>query len=300
VGAIDPGGSLTLAPPTTLAAQCTSQDETDGVGLAYLGGSGVVVSARPGCGQQAGLDLVQVDPTGAVQQSAFSAYGTKPRLSDAHGASPTGAGSGFVALIDQGTASLVPFAGLHAQGAGSPFGGAAQQIAEVAATDQTVALLSGGAGTLALQLGAAPPSAGAAQGARALVLSDGGSGGQSLAFNAFDVGGSGPAASGSFSPPGQGAPVGGDVALHGDRAMFAVEQPGAISVVVYDHASTAPTPLRSVLLAGDPRVPAQTNVRDGRVAIAASDSRVLVAWVTAINIGPNDPLGGYAVYACAP
>lgn len=313
VGAIDPGGSLTLAAPTTLPAQCTSQDESDGVGLEYLGGSGVVASARPGCGQKAGVDLLQVDATGAVKQSGFSPLGTKPRLSDAHGATPTGAGSGYLAVLDQGNASLVTHSGVQVQGGGSPFGvGTAQQIAEVAATDQTVALLSGGAGTLVLQLGTGSGDGGAAntlsgtwgavaaQASRALVLSDGGSGGQSLAFHAFDVGGSGPAASGTFSPPGQGAPVGGDVALHGDRAMFAVEQPGAISVLVYDHASTTPTPLRSVLLASDVRVPAQTNVRDGRVAIAASDSRVLVVWMTAINIGPNDPVGGYAVYACAP
>jgi hypothetical protein len=36
------------------------------------------------------------------------------------------------------------------------------------------------------------------------------------------------------------------------------------------------------------------------VAIAASDTRALVVWTTATTLGPNDPLGGYALYACAP
>jgi hypothetical protein len=314
VGALDPGGSLTLNAPTTLPAQCPNQNETDGVGLAYLGGAGVVLSARPACGQQPGLDALQVDASGNVKQTAFSPTGAQPALSSTHAASPTGAGSGWVAVLEQGAPSLLPLAGLQVQGSGSRFGGAPpQSLAEVAATDQAVALLAGGGGTLTLQLGVTPADAGAAntlagtwgavaaEASRALVLSNGGgTGGQPLAFHAYDVGGSGASASGTFAPPGQGTVAGGDVALHGDRAMFALEQPGAVSIMVYDHASTTPSPLRSVLLSADARVPAQTTVRDGRVAIAASDSRVLVTWITAINIGPNDPVGGYALYACAP
>lgn len=313
VGAIDPGGSLALASPTTLPSQCASQDETDAVGIAYLGGAGVVVSARPACGAQAGIDALQVDAAGNVHDAAFTAHADKPVLSNAHAASPTGTGTGWIALLDKGAASLVPLAGVNVQSGATAFGGAPpQSLAEVVATPQTVALLAGGGGTLTLQLGVPAGDGGAghtmtatwgavaADAARALVLSDGGTGGQPLAFHAFDVGAAGESASGSFAPPGQGDVAGGDVALHGDRAMFAVEQPGSVSIVVYDHASTAPTPLRSVLLSADPRVPAQTNVRDGRVAIAASDSRVLVAWTTAIQLGPDDPVGGYAVYACAP
>jgi hypothetical protein len=94
--------------------------------------------------------------------------------------------------------------------------------------------------------------------------------------------------------------AGGDVAFHADRVLFAAEQPGALSVVVYDRASTSPTFLGSVLLSDDARIPAQDTVRDGRLAITASDSRVLIAWITATTLGPDDPVGGYAVYACAP
>jgi hypothetical protein len=140
----------------------------------------------------------------------------------------------------------------------------------------------------------------AAEGSRAYVVSDGGSGSQGLSFAAFDLGGSAAAASATFAPPGKGVALGGDVAFHGDRVMFAAEQPGTLSVVVYEHASTTPTFLRGILLSSDARIPSQDNVRDGRLAIAASDSRVLVAWMTATTLGPNDPVGGYALYACAP
>jgi hypothetical protein len=36
------------------------------------------------------------------------------------------------------------------------------------------------------------------------------------------------------------------------------------------------------------------------LAVTASDSRVLVVWITAASLDPNDPVGGYALYACAP
>jgi hypothetical protein len=176
------------------------------------------------------------------------------------------------------------------------------------------ALLAGNGSTLdlELQVGASAPDGGApfsmngtwgavaAEGSRAYVVHDSSSSTQPLAFSAFDLGGSLAAASATFAPPGQGAVAGGDVAFHGDRVMFAAEQPGALSIVVYDHASTSPTFLTSVLLSGDARIPAQDSVRDGRIAIAASDSRVLVAWMTATSLGPDDPVGGYALYACAP
>jgi hypothetical protein len=41
-------------------------------------------------------------------------------------------------------------------------------------------------------------------------------------------------------------------------------------------------------------------VRDGRVAVAMSDTQLLVVWLTATDLGPDDPVGGYALYACAP
>ncbi|HEY8039566.1 MAG TPA: hypothetical protein VIF15_07220 [Polyangiaceae bacterium] len=326
VAEVDPGGGLTIAPTTTLAAQCPDQDEGDGVAISYFGASGVVASARPACGaQQAGVDLMQIDGGGAVLQSAFEVTaGGKAAISNAHGLALTGASSGWLAYLDaQGAAGAVALSGLLTQGSPTPFGGGPPAtLAQVVSTNQMLALLAAGPGptgdagaggpTLRLQLGASPSSTSlpmvlggtwgalAAEGARAFVLSDAGAGGKPVAWHAFDLGGPSAVATDSFAPPGAGAVLGGDVAFRLDRVMFVLEQAGALSVAVYDHASTTPTPLRSVLLSGDARVPSQATVRDGRVAIAASDSRVLVAWLTAKTIGPNDPLGGYALYACAP
>jgi hypothetical protein len=139
-----------------------------------------------------------------------------------------------------------------------------------------------------------------AQAGRAFVLGGADDQSSSVTWAAVDLGTAAPAAADAVALPGQGAALGGDIALRGDRLMLAVEQPGAIAVAVYDHASTTPTPLRYVLLSDDPRVPPQSTVRDGRLALAVSDSRVAVVWVTAANLGPNDAVGGYAVYACLP
>jgi len=316
VVAIDAGGAAAIATPTLLPGQCPSLDESDGVGLAYLGGAGVVVSARPACpGGTAGFDAYAVDAAGNATQPTFTSTASAPALSNAHSTALTGAGAGWLAALEQGAPSLYTLAGLAPQGGPTRFGaGGTQKLADVVATSQMVALLSGDGTTLAPALGTSPAGgdAGAGQGfaatwgalaadaGRAFVLSDGGGGATPLQFHAFDLGASGTAASGAFAAPGSGAVLGGDVALLGDRVAFALEQAGALSVVVYDHASTTPSALRTVLLSGDARYPATTTVRDGRVAVAAAGSRVLVTWITALNLAPNDPLGGYALFACAP
>ena len=89
-----------------------------------------------------------------------------------------------------------------------------------------------------------------------------------------------------------------DIAFHQDHLFFAVERPGAITLGVFTNATTTPTLLREVPLDGDPRIPATSSVRDGRVAVLATDSRVIVAWTTQESLGPNDATGGFAVFAC--
>jgi hypothetical protein len=46
------------------------------------------------------------------------------------------------------------------------------------------------------------------------------------------------------------------------------------------------------------RISGISTVRDGSVAVAASDTRVAVVWTTAKVLGQNDAAGGYAVFAC--
>jgi hypothetical protein len=89
-----------------------------------------------------------------------------------------------------------------------------------------------------------------------------------------------------------------DVAFHLDNMFFAVETPGSISLVSYNHATTTPVYSKEIVLGQNPRIPALSSVRDGRLAVAASDTRVAVAWVTGRELAPDDAVGGYAIFAC--
>jgi hypothetical protein len=140
----------------------------------------------------------------------------------------------------------------------------------------------------------------AALGTRVMVMSDGGGPGRSVSYRAFDLGKTAPAETNGFSIEGAGAPTTGDVTMLADRAYFAALKPGSVSLHVYANASTTPTALREVLFSKQPRIPSVANVRDGRVAVAATASRVAVAWTTAKVLNNNDSTGGYAVFACTP
>jgi len=310
---VDPGAALTITSPTQLPTQCMNGGEADGLGLSFVGSPGTLVSARPMCGSQpAGFDALQVSAAGKVTGMAFgAAAGGQPTLST-HALAMRAPGAGWLAYLDGGRAKVTAFSGTLPQGTATTFGGAAPQtLAQVAVTSQGLALLAGGSASLELSLGSAASDAGApvtlagswgalaTGGGRAVVLSGSGMTAQPLAWNALDPGATSPE-SATFAAPAQGAVAGGDIAMLGDLATFAVEQPGAVSLVVVDHASTTPTLLRSVVLSGDPRVPSQANVRDGKVAVAMSGEQVMVTWVTATKPGNDDAIGGWALYACAP
>lgn len=140
----------------------------------------------------------------------------------------------------------------------------------------------------------------AALGARVIVVSDGGGPGRSVSYRTFDLDKAAPAETSGFSVEGSGNPTTGDVVMLDDKAYFAVLKPGSVSLHVYSNATTTPTPLREVLFGKQPRIPAVSTVRDGRVAVAATASRVAVAWTTAKVLTNNDNTGGYAVFACTP
>jgi hypothetical protein len=140
----------------------------------------------------------------------------------------------------------------------------------------------------------------AALGGRVLVMSDGTGPGRSVTYRAFDLSSDSPADTNGFSVDGDGKVTAGDVALAGDRAYFATLKEGGISLHVFANATTKLTPLRSVLFAREPRISAINTVRDGRVAVAATENRVAVTWTTAKILGSNDPTGGYAVFGCTP
>ncbi|MFO0677595.1 MAG: hypothetical protein U0169_13750 [Polyangiaceae bacterium] len=221
--------------------------------------------------------------------------------------------------------------------AGFDFGGGGTAVeAQVAATDKVVGLLArGAAGSSSADGGTTPgdpttsanelrlqmTSAGsnlaslpapysftgawasmAAQSTRVFVVAPGAAT-RPLVYRAFDLQLSGatpePKIEESFTPEVLGKVLYADVTVHNDRIFMAVEQAGSISVVVFDHASTTPTFVSETVLARDPRVPSYIGLaRDGRLAIAASDTRVAVAWVSARVLKSSDVPGGYAIFAC--
>jgi hypothetical protein len=140
----------------------------------------------------------------------------------------------------------------------------------------------------------------AALGARVIVVSDGGGPGRSVTYRTFDLGKTAPAETNGFSIEGTGNPTTGDVTMLEDKAFFVALKPGSVSLHVYANATTTPTPLREVLFGKQPRISGISTVRDGRVAVAATATRVAVAWTTAKVLSNNDSTGGYAVFACTP
>lgn len=146
----------------------------------------------------------------------------------------------------------------------------------------------------------------AVQGTRAVVVSDGPSRSRPVSFRIFDLGATEPAIIDGFSTISRGNVSAAGVAFVGDRLFFVVEgrslaserDPAFLGVVAFDGATTTPSFLREVSLGDNPRVPSIRSVRDGRIAIAATDTRVAVAWTTGRELDSNDAVGGYAVMAC--
>lgn len=204
-----------------------------------------------------------------------------------------------VALLAAGHQSSPPPPG----DAGAKDGGADAGAETGASSENTIRLnlVSGGASFNSLPAPVQLPgsfASAAVQGSRLIVVTDSVTPGQPAAFEVFDLGNPSPVANGGLFALGTGAVLFGDVAFQKDRAFFALEQAGGITLVAYDHATTTPALLRQIYLPSDPRVPAMKTLRDGRVAVAASDTRVAVAWTTARTLTEHDVLGGYAIFAC--
>ena len=142
----------------------------------------------------------------------------------------------------------------------------------------------------------------AALGGRVITASDGASSSKLVSFRIFENGARTAVADG-FSTEGLGKVTYADLAFHQDHLFFAVEKSllpssSSISLVMCDHATTTPSCMKKVYLPKDPRIPAMSTVRDGRVAVAASDTRVAVTWTTGRILTDKDPVGGYAIFAC--
>jgi hypothetical protein len=138
-------------------------------------------------------------------------------------------------------------------------------------------------------------------GKRTLVIAPSTSEGSPVDLYAYD--GAERVADASVTVEGIGDATSGDIAISGDRALIAVLRRGEVSLVAYDRVTTSPVafePPHAVSFLRDSRIPSIAKVDGGKVAVATSGNRVAVAWSTAGRIDINKPVGGYAIFACAP
>jgi hypothetical protein len=136
-------------------------------------------------------------------------------------------------------------------------------------------------------------------GGRVIVLSDGYGSTGTASIRSYDLGNDSPSDTNDFALPDENHGIlSGDVAALGNRAFFVALQEKTITLRAYDNATTTLTQLRDVSFANVPRISAIDTIRDGRVAVAVTKSRVAVAWTTATVLGKYDSAGGYAVFAC--
>jgi len=143
----------------------------------------------------------------------------------------------------------------------------------------------------------------AVTGKRVLVLAPASSEGSPVDLHAFDGSRELETSPTSVAIDGIGDATSGDIAIAGDRAFIAVVRRGEVALVAMDRVTTNPTPFdppRAVSFLRDTRIPSIAKVEDGKVAVATSGNRVAVVWTSASKIDINKPVGGYAVFACAP
>lgn len=327
---VDQGGAALPAHTETLAGRCPDTPETDSVGLAIVGDQGLVVLARPPCQGKSGYDLFSVTSGADVSSSSVTNAANAPTLalSPARSVAPRPSGGWLIGVSKGGAGVLQTTDGKTAATANDTLGAAGDTGVWVATTGSLVAVLVAGAsktppadgGTAGnvLRLSVAPAAtplaalpapvelAGdwgsvAALGNRVVVVGDGASSGRPVSYAAFDLSGNVAQKTledGFGADTLLGKPIRADVALVRDVMLVAVEQAGGISLASFDHATTVPVLRRVLSFGDDPRLPSVKNVREGRIAVAASDTRVAVVWASGTTLALNDSVGGYAVFAC--
>jgi len=335
---VDLGGGVFQTLAIGLTGRCPASEEGDGAGLAHGASGSLLALARKPCGGLQGIDYVALDAAGNdVKYNFLGDMNIVPSLSTARAlANRPGTDEFLLGVVERGSALVVPITnGTRDPAAGPAARFSCEESSEVAvsASSQIVALASVGpnapanadAGVSASEggvrvvlvratdplnaqwcMGATPPEPARLPGsfasvatseAKTVVVSNGTSG---ASYRIFQGTSTTPiATSDSVRVDGSGRVLFADVAMRPDRFFIAAEKLGAISLIAFSN-TQAPRREREYLLHTDPRVPPLTGVRDGRVAITATDSRVAIAWTTARQLGADEPVGGYAVFSCAP
>ena len=140
----------------------------------------------------------------------------------------------------------------------------------------------------------------ATRGNRVIVASEGTGPGRSVTYRTFDLDQTQPGETNGFAMEGTDKVTTTAITIQGDRVFFTALKTGVVSLFAYAGASTVPRLVRSIDFSKEPRIPAISRVRDGHVAVAATETRVAVVWTTAKLLTKDDPSGGYAVFACTP
>lgn len=325
---LDEGGGALPAKQATVDGYCPDATSLDPVALTMDATGGLIVLARPPCNGKSGVELLPLDPAGAIKGRNQYFDGTAPTiaLSSHATALATAKGRTLLSLRSNGSSGVLSSDGTNVTSQIAPFGTANDQSVRIARGATILGIEVEGPGT-AVGDAAAPPgnvahiyvvpttsdpnnvgvavdqvpsalSALTASGGRVFLVSDDTGKGQDISFRAYELGKPPPVAEGTFSPPADGPLAAMDAAATKDRLFVAVEQNNAISVSVLDGAAGAtPSFVRRVDFAKDGRIPATAH--DGPISVFATDTRVVVVWAARKGaLSANDTTGGYAIFAC--
>ena len=309
----------------------------DGVGIAFHGDDGLVVAAKP-CKvtQNPGFQIFSVDATGATKTNGFSLLQCKNCADDtpiSMGRSHTVAWSDplnafLFAYVQEGQSQIIVRNGDPLP---QKFGSGADLESQLISQGSLLGLLAtsklstadggtvpdaGAPNRLAVNLvsatqlsSIAPPStlvgtwgSSTVLGNRIFVVTDGND--KKLTLRGYEPKVNTPEQlalpvnDSEISESTLGEPVFADITgfdYGTTKRLFIVTQRtgnGGTSLLAIDNASTTPVRIREV------PVPGASAAADGRVAVAASDSRVGVVWMSRTDLTSNDRLGGYAIFAC--
>ncbi|HEY1954886.1 MAG TPA: hypothetical protein VGH28_04725 [Polyangiaceae bacterium] len=331
---IDDGGGALGPTQEILDGHCANETKIDAAGLVMSASGGLAVLSHPACGDDggpgpSGFELFPLDPTGAVLKRNVFLNASAPTITLSTHAVDVAATAGrfLLAANVSGDATLLSTNGTTVFPQTTTVFGTPQDLAaRVVRASKVLAIEAdgppvgdaGGSGTVAriylASPGADPTVLGApvaqipasvtaltALEGRAFLLTDGQTQGETVSILGYDLGGATvPAVSGGFTAIKTTALLALDAAAAQNRVFCALEQQDSLAIAVIDGAlSTTPQILRRVDLAADVRIP--KSAHDGPIAIAATGTRVAVAWVahkTALDDGAG--IGGYAVFACKP
>jgi hypothetical protein len=329
--AVDPSGASGAPIFTSLDDGCVP-GSPDSTALAFQGDAGTIVLLRPTCpgGSSGGVDLFAIDGVGDVTAHAFSPQTGVYSLAQAHALAYTPVGlllaytdqsidksfavtlagtdiepsstllsltnlSGFTSVASASVVGTTLGTAFLAMGDITSEGGATSRSSYSLAT---IADAGVDASTATSPTPATWASAGGAY-SRFIVASSASAAGagSSVSWSAFDLGGASPSSIGTLGTD-AGTTSFADVTMVEDHAFFAAEVGQDILLYAYEKASTLPQPLGTVDFASQPTIPLGL-LRDGLIAVAASDTRVAVVWATGRGLSAGDNVGGYAVFACS-